>query len=145
MDTLGSLIDRLIVGRLKAEHSSGDAAIAARAMCLRVRGEVDKFLADVASGRVPPDEMAAPECKVYRSPEGPRADRPDDTVGSLTEEMAALHGEVWHLEEKAHDVSLGEHERFAAMEKICVLNVRRHEIKDRIDMVLRGGLGGGTV
>ena len=141
-ETLGSLCDKLTIVKLKQFHSDDAARLESLSgQEQRLHVEIDTFIRDAASGRIPPENLSFAANKVYKADGNPVRDI-DGGIGAVFAELAQVNCELWHEQEKVYDFeSVPMAEKDAVVKRLAILNLERNKCIDAIDRGLIKSIG----
>lgn len=133
-ETLGSLCDKLTIVKLKQWHAEGESKRASlEAQETRLRGELDDFVVQAASGAIPTDGLTFAANKVLKG-EASRVPDAEGSIGEVFAELARVNCELWHEQEKVYEFeAVPDEERVPVVKKLGVLNIERSKCIDAID------------
>ena len=104
-ETLGSLCDKLTIVKLKEWHSEKQPermrSLATQEQ--QLREEIDAFIADAASGRIPVERLTFAANKVYRK-EGNAVAEVTGSIGAGFSHLAEVNCRLWHEVDKAYEI-----------------------------------------
>ena len=133
-ETLGSLLDKLTIVKLKQWHSEDPAAQESLARQEKqLQAEITEFMSGAISGQIPLERLTFAANKVYKK-EGNTVAEVSGTVGEVFSQLSEVNCKLWHEQEKVY-----EFERVEAAEKdrvvkaLAVLNLQRNKCIDAID------------
>lgn len=136
-ETLGSLCDKLTIVKLKQYHSEDKERLDSlarqeKSLC----EEIDTFLGDALTGRIPVEKLTFAANKVYKR-EGNEVATITGHIGEIFAELAKANCDVWHGQEKLYDFeSVPAEQKNEVMKQLAVLNLRRNQCIDAIDKKL---------
>ena len=104
-ETLGSLCDKLTIVKLKEWHSEKQPermrSLATQEQ--QLREEIDAFIADAASGRIPVERLTFAANKVYRK-EGNAVPDVTGGIGAVFSHLAEVNCRLWHEVDKGYEI-----------------------------------------
>jgi len=135
METLGSLCDNLTIVKLKQYHSASyENRSVLKQQETNLKNEIDTYITDAVAGRIKPEVLSAPHCKVYS---GEIPVTPITNIGEAFNRLARVNISVWHLQEKVFGFEdVPEDKRVGVIKSIAVLNVERNDCIDAINAIL---------
>src|SRR5882724_7917118 len=104
-ETLGSLCDKLTIVKLKQWHSEKQPE-RMRSLAMQeqqLREEIDAFIADAASGRIPVERLTFAANKVYRR-EGNAVPEVTGSLGAVFSHLAEVNCRLWHEVDKSYEI-----------------------------------------
>ena len=136
-ETLGSLCDKLTIVKLKQWHSEDPARLASLSQQeLQLAREIDDFVADATSSRIPPERLTFAANKVYKK-EGNETAEVTGEIGQIFSQLADVNCELWHEQEKVYVFeTVPAEEKNAVVKSLAKLNLRRNHCIDAIDQAL---------
>ena len=137
-ETLGSLCDKLTIVKLKQYHCDSEEKAASLArQAQQLAGEIDSFVGDAVSGRIPSDRLSFAANKVYKPEGNELASVPEGSIGEAFAELAKVNCDLWHEQEKVYVFeSVPVAEKDAVVKQLALLNLRRNQCIDAIDRAL---------
>lgn len=101
MDTLGSLVDKLIIVQLKLDHLDElpkgperiEKATHLAIQKVNLTKEIDSFIGCAVAGVIPTDAVVAPSCKVYEGMEEQAQD--EGSLGHLIDMLCEVNAALW--------------------------------------------------
>lgn len=137
-ETLGSLCDKLSIVKLKQFHC--DQEQKAQSLALQegqLVAEINDFVADALSGRIPVERLSFNANKVYKQSGNELTPVPEDSVGTAFAELSKVNCDLWHEQEKVYDFEVvPAEEKNTVVKQLALLNLRRNQCIDAIDKVL---------
>ena len=141
-ETLGSLCDKLTIVKLKEWHSEKqperlrDLAMQEQ----QLREEIDAFIADAASGRIPVERLTFAANKVYRK-EGNPVPEVTGGIGAVFSHLAEVNCRLWHEVDKGYEIEkVPPDARDGLVKQLALLNLERSQCIDEIDRQLRAAV-----
>ena len=137
-ETLGSLCDKLTIVKLKQYHCDSDEkAVSLMRQVRQLAGEIDAFVDDAFSGRIPSERLSFAANKVYKSEGNELAPVPEGSIGEAFAELSKVNCDLWHEQEKVYVFeSVPVSEKDAVVKQLALLNLRRNQCIDAIDKAL---------
>lgn len=126
METLGSLVDKLSIVKLKQFHTDD------RFKQISLEGQ-EKILIDEINDYItnPPDKLCFPANKVYSGKIVPCI---GGTLGELIAELTKINIDLWHAQEKVYDfVNVPVDKKDIVIQDIAALNIQRNHCMEAID------------
>ena len=141
-ETLGSLCDKLTIVKLKEWHSEKQPermrSLATQEQ--QLREEIDAFIADAASGRIPVERLTFAANKVYRK-EGNVVPEVTGSIGAVFSRLAGVNCRLWHEVDKGYEIEkVPPDARDGLINQLAVLNLERTQCIDEIDRQLRAAV-----
>ncbi|MFQ5507257.1 MAG: hypothetical protein ACE5F1_21015 [Planctomycetota bacterium] len=137
-ETLGSLLDKLTVVKLKLWHTSD----AARKESLlgqssRLAEEIDEYLEGAFSGAIPRERITFASNKVVARDGAVEGFPREGSAGELFGELATVNCELWHEQEKVYEFEkVPASKKDAVVKRLATLNLMRTSLIDAIDREL---------
>lgn len=137
-ETLGSLCDKLTIVKLKQFHSIDESRLTSLAMQEeQLKSEIDYFLDDAISGKIPYEKLSFCANKVYKR-EGNEIRNIVGNIGNVFAELAQVNCELWHEQEKVYDFSsIPVSEKDKVVKRLAILNLERNKCIDAIDATIK--------
>ena len=141
-ETLGSLCDKLTIVKLKEWHSEKQPermrSLATQEQ--QLREEIDAFIADAASGRIPVERLTFAANKVYRK-EGNAVPEVTGGIGTVFSQLAEVNCRLWHEVDKSYEIDkVPPDAKDGIIRQLAVLNLERTQCIDEIDRQLRAAV-----
>ena len=141
-ETLGSLCDKLTIVKLKEWHSEKQPermrSLATQEQ--QLREEIDAFIADAASGRIPVERLTFATNKVYRK-EGNAIPDVTGGIGAVFSHLAEVNCRLWHEVDKGYEIEkVPPDSRDRIVKQLALLNLERSQCIDEIDRQLRAAV-----
>jgi len=141
-ETLGSLCDKLTIVKLKEWHSEKQPErlrdLATQEQ--QLREEIDAFIADAASGRIPVERLTFAANKVYRK-EGNPVPEVAGSIGAVFSHLAEVNCRLWHEVDKGYEIEkVPPDTRDGLVKQLALLNLERSQCIDEIDRQLRAAV-----
>ena len=141
-ETLGSLCDKLTIVKLKEWHSEKQPerlrTLATQEQ--QLREEIDAFIADAASGRIPVERLTFTANKVYRK-EGNPVPEVTGGIGAVFSHLAEVNCRLWHEVDKGYEIEkVPPDARDGLVKQLALLNLERSQCIDEIDRQLRAAV-----
>jgi hypothetical protein len=141
-ETLGSLCDKLTIVKLKEWHSEKQPE-RLRTLAMQeqqLREEIDAFIADAASGRIPVERLTFAANKVYRK-EGNPVPEVTGGIGAVFSHLAEVNCRLWHEVDKGYEIEkVPPDARDGLVKQLALLNLERSQCIDEIDRQLRAAV-----
>jgi hypothetical protein len=141
-ETLGSLCDKLTIVKLKEWHSEKQPermrSLATQEQ--QLREEIDAFIADAATGRIPVERLTFAANKVYRR-EGNVVPEVTGSIGAVLSHLAEVNCKLWHEVDKSYEIeNVPPETRDGIVKQLALLNLERTQCIDEIDRQLRAAI-----
>lgn len=141
-ETLGSLCDKLTIVKLKEWHSEKQPE-RLRSLAMQeqqLREEIDAFIADAASGRIPVERLTFAANKVYRK-EGNPVPEVTGSLGAVFSHLVEVNCRLWHEVDKGYEIEkVPPDARDGIVKQLALLNLERSQCIDEIDRQLRAAV-----
>jgi hypothetical protein len=135
METLGSLIDKLIVVKLKGFHTSPMEREKNESLCsqeFQLRNEINEYILDVMSGKIPIEKLHQASNKVYSGVIVPKTIT--HSVGASISQLAMINNDLWHQQEKVYEFKkVPPALKDEVIEQLAILNLQRTKCIEEID------------
>ncbi|MFA5112779.1 MAG: DUF4254 domain-containing protein [Candidatus Margulisiibacteriota bacterium] len=140
-ETLGSIIDKLIIKRIRLHHLEQMARSPKVALAIRLvngqiaayTAEVEDFLKKAVKGRV---VIREPKVKLYKNPPSQLALHRINKLGQLIDVLAATNLHLWGLEDQVRVKGTSDRRVAQLKHGIDRDNQERNDAIDRIDELL---------
>lgn len=133
-ETLGMLCDKLTIVKLKQYHTEDSLKLESlNAQCIELQSEIDDYVSDAISGKIPTSKMVFVSNKVYKS-EGNEVREIFGQIGQVFSQLADVNCKLWHEQEKVYEfekVPLGQKD--AVVKQLAILNLERNKCIDAIN------------
>jgi hypothetical protein len=141
-ETLGSLCDKLTIVKLKEWHSEKQPermrSLATQEQ--QLRQEIDAFIADAATGRVPVERLTFAANKIYRR-KGNAIPQVTGTIGTVFSRLAEVNCKLWHEVDKGYEIEkVPPDAKDGIIKQLALLNLERAHCIDEIDRQLRAAV-----
>lgn len=136
-ETLGSLCDKLTIVKLKQYHSRDKERLRSlKRQKDMLTLEIDEFISNAASGRIPKDKLTFRSNKVFaRQKTKIRAFK--GTIGHVVSALAEINCMLWHAQEKVYEFEkVAPKEKDRIVKQLAILNLERTNCIDEIDTTL---------
>ena len=133
-ETLGSLLDKLTIVKLKQWHSEDPAAQQSlTGQEQRLQTEIEEFIGGAVSGAIPLERLTFAANKVFKK-EGNTVADVAGTTGEVFSRLADVNCKLWHEQEKVYDFEkVAPDEKNKVVKELAVLNLERNKCIDAID------------
>jgi hypothetical protein len=125
METLGSLVDKLTIIKLKQFHTPFDNTKRFESLDAQERSlieEIDEYILKNDGRVIPANKVCDIKVSVFGTP------------GGLISDLAMTNTKVWHLQEDLYDFSnLPDEKKDYTVINIAKLNIRRTALIEEID------------
>jgi len=134
METLGTLVDKLTIVKLKEYHTIDKWTLTElRLQSRRLSEEIDKYIDDAFIGFTLTENMVIPSTKIYNK-EGNEFPEISGDIGSVISELAIVNCKVWHQQEKVYEFEkVLPKEKDGIIKQLAILNLQRTQCIDFID------------
>lgn len=145
METLGSLIDKLSVVKLKQNHT--DLRDRERHDNLSMQEldlvyEISDYLRDAISGKIPKEKLSVKQNKIHIGMADP--DIYFGNIGNLMSMLAQANCEIWHCQEKLYNFkAIPAEEKDGVVESISRENLKRTRCIEGINIKLQEMINNG--
>lgn len=137
-ETLGSLCDKLTIVKLKQWHSEDperQKSLASQQQ--QLQEEIDEFIGDAISGRIPSARLTFAANKVYRK-EGNSVPEVSGSLATVISRLAEVNCRLWHEVDKGYEIEKVPAEaKDGIIKQLAVLNLERTRCIDEIDQQFR--------
>ena len=133
-ETLGMLCDKLTIVKLKEYHTEDNARLESlKKQSDQLQKEINEYLADAMSGKIPVEQMSFAANKVYKK-EGNEVADVAGKIGEIFYQLADVNCRLWHEQEKVYEfekVPIGEKDK--VVKQLAILNLERNKCIDAIN------------
>jgi len=135
-ETLGMLFDKLTVVKLKQYHTEGEEQLVSlERQSLQLQKEIDEYLGDAISGKIPVEQMTFESNKVFKK-EGNEVADIQGNFGNVLYQLADVNCRLWHEQEKAYEFEkVPVNEKDKVVKNLALLNLERNKCIDRINQL----------
>lgn len=132
METLGSLIDKLVVVELKIFHTNDLLATNLQEQKARLCQEINTFVARATAGKILVDDLAVESNKVYDK--DIKLPMFTGEIGELVSSLCMINCDIWHkVDQSYHVEDLKHHELVELVNNLAVVNLHRNKCIEAID------------
>lgn len=133
-ETLGSLLDKLTIVKLKQYHSDDAAKLESLGKQeLQLQAEIGELIADAVQGRLPLERLTFAANKVYKQ-EGNTVSEVSGSIGEVFSKLAEVNCKLWHEQEKVYEFeTVAADDKNAVVKNLALLNLERNKCIDAID------------
>lgn len=137
-ETLGMLCDKLTIVKLKQYHTEDSVRLKSlEAQAMSLQNEIDEYVRDVFSGRIPLDRLTFEANKVYKE-SGNEISLISGNIGQIVSQLADVNCKLWHEQEKVYDFeNVPVEEKNNVVKKLATLNLERNKCIDLINQQFR--------
>ncbi len=133
-ETLGMLCDKLTIVKLKEYHTEDQSRLKSLAVqSSQLQQEIDRYIADALSGRIPENELTFASNKVFKK-DGIHVPEVSGKIGEVFYQLADVNCRLWHEQEKVYEfekVPAGEKD--VVVKQLAILNLQRNKCIDAIN------------
>jgi hypothetical protein len=137
-ETLGALCDKLTIVKLKQWHTEEPTAKESLAnqenqLC----EEIDLFVRDAVTGRIPHEKLTFAANKVYRR-EGNVVQDVIGEIGKIVAQLADVNCRLWHEQELVYEFEkVPADKKDSVIRKLALLNLERTSCIDHLDALFK--------
>ena len=137
-ETLGCLCDKLTIVKLKQWHSQDKTQlISLDIQEQQLKDEIDEFIKDALSGKIPVERLSFASNKVYKR-EINKISEVEGSIGKVFSYLADVNCKLWHEQEKVYEFeTVPIDEKDHVVKQLALLNLERNKCIDRIDQNFR--------
>ena len=133
-ETLGSLLDKLTIVKLKQWHS--EDPLAQESLLKQesqLQAEVTEFIGAAVAGEIPLERLTFKAHKVYKK-EGNQVVEVSGTIGSVFSQLSDVNCRLWHEQEKVYEFhTVAPEKKDQVVKNLAILNLERNKCIDAID------------
>ena len=133
-ETLGTLSDKLTTVKLKQWHTEDkDRLESLNRQEKQLQSEIDEFIADAVSGKIPIEKLTFAANKVYKK-EGNETLEIKGSLGEIFALLAEVNCRLWHVQETVYDFEkIPVAEKDNVIKDLAVINLERNNCIDELD------------
>jgi hypothetical protein len=133
-ETMGSLCDKLTIVKLKQWHTQDAGKLESLSKQeQQLKAEIDEFIYDAVTGRIPLDRLTFEANKVY-SGVGNEVREISGSLGEVFSELAEINCKLWHEQEKVYEFEkVPVSEKDQVVKQLAILNLERNQCIDKIN------------
>jgi hypothetical protein len=133
-ETLGTLGDKLTTVKLKQWHTDDKDRLESLARQEKqLQDEIDEFIADAISGKIPLEKLTFAANKVYKK-EGNETMEISGSLGEIFAMLAEVNCKLWHVQETVYDFEkIPVEEKDNVIKDLAVVNLERNNCIDELD------------
>jgi hypothetical protein len=134
-ETLGSLIDKLTIVKLKQWHSEDEKKLESLSFQEKqLQEEINYFVEAGLAGEIPFEHLVFKSNKVYKKSKfDPKSDL-NNSLGQKIAGLAEINCKLWHEQEKVYDFeNVPVSEKDNVINNLAVFNLERTNYIDEID------------
>jgi hypothetical protein len=133
-ETLGSLVDKLTIVKLKEYHSDDSNKLASlKKQSGQLQVEINEYIADAISGRIAIERMSFDANKVFKK-EGNEVAEVSGNIAEVMAQLADVNCRLWHEQEKVYEFeAVVAEEKNKVVKNLAILNLERNKCIDKIN------------
>jgi hypothetical protein len=133
-ETLGSLLDKLTIVKLKQYHTEDQVRLESLSeQEQQLISETNLFISDALSGLIPIEKLSFASNKVYKQ-KGNETRNINGDIAIVFAELAKINCDLWHEQEKVYDFEqVPNTEKNMVVKKLAILNLERNKCVDLIN------------
>ncbi|MBA4167672.1 MAG: hypothetical protein H0X41_09060 [Chitinophagaceae bacterium] len=133
-ETLGMLCDKLTIVKLKEYHTEDQSRLKSLAVqSSQLQQEIDRYIADALSGRIPENELTFASNKVFKK-DGIHVPEVSGKIGEVFYQLADVNCRLWHEQEKVYEFeNVPAGEKDVVVKQLAILNLQRNKCIDAIN------------
>lgn len=133
-ETLGTLSDKITTVKLKQWHTEDkDRLESLNRQEKQLQSEIDEFIADAVSGKIPIEKLTFAANKVYKK-EGNETLEIKGSLGEIFALLAEVNCRLWHVQETVYDFEkIPVAEKDNVIKDLAVINLERNNCIDELD------------
>jgi len=133
-ETLGSLIDKLSIVKLKQYHSNDTERLQSLdKQESQLINEIDELVSGAYSGEIAVEKLSFKSNKVYKK-EGNNVSNISGSIGMIASQLTNANCRLWHVQEKVYEFeNVPVQEKDDVVKQLAVLNLERTKCIDEID------------
>jgi hypothetical protein len=133
-ETLGSLIDKLTIVKLKEYHSDDEAKLASlKKQSEQLLTEINEYLENAFTGIIPLERMTFEANKIFKK-QGNEVSEVEGSIADIIYQLADVNCRLWHEQEKVYAFEdVAAEEKNLVVKNLAVLNLERNKCIDKIN------------
>lgn len=133
-ETLGMLCDKLTIVKLKEYHTEDHMRLQSLALqSSQLQQEIDRYVADALSGRIPEGELTFASNKVYKK-DNMAVPEVSGHIGEVFYQLADVNCRLWHEQEKVYEFEkVPADQKNIVVKQLAILNLQRNKCIDAIN------------
>lgn len=133
-ETLGSLLDKLTIVKLKQWHSEDSQKLESLGRQeTQLQLEITEYISAAAGGLIPPERLTFAANKVYKQA-GNEVAPVSGSIGAVFSQLADVNCRLWHEQEKVYEFeSVPAEEKDRVVKNLALMNLERNQCIDSID------------
>jgi hypothetical protein len=136
-ETLGSLVDKLTIVRLKQYHSDDKLkSDSLKKQSDQLQEEINEYINDALSGVIPLEKLSFDANKVFKK-EGNEVAEVKGDFAEIIYQLADVNCRLWHEQEKVYAFEeVAPEEKNKVVKNLALLNLERNKCIDKINYAL---------
>jgi hypothetical protein len=133
-ETLGSLVDKLTIVKLKEYHSDDDGKLASlKKQSDQLETEINEYIADAIEGRIAIERLSFDANKIFKK-EGNEVAEVKGSIAEVIGQLADVNCRLWHEQEKVYEFeAVLVEEKNKVVKNLAILNLERNKCIDKIN------------
>ena len=133
-ETLGSLIDKLTIVKLKEYHSDNEIKLASlKKQSGQLQAEINEYIDDAIKGKIAVERMSFDANKIFKK-EGNEVAEVNGSLADVMGQLADVNCRLWHEQEKVYEFeSVAMEEKNKVVKNLAILNLERNKCIDKIN------------
>jgi hypothetical protein len=133
-ETLGSLVDKLTIVKLKEYHSDDDGKLASlKKQSDQLETEINEYIADAIEGRIAIERLSFDANKIFKK-EGNEVAEVNGSIAEVIGHLADVNCRLWHEQEKVYEFeAVLVEEKNKVVKNLAILNLERNKCIDKIN------------
>ncbi len=138
-ETLGSLLDKLTIVKLKQWHSEDKERLKSLAnQENQLQQEISEYIAAAVNGDIPLERLTFAANKVFKKEGNTVADIQGKGIGAVFSQLADVNCKLWHEQEKVYEFeTVPSADKDKVVKQLALLNLERNKCIDAIDRTLQ--------
>lgn len=134
-ETLGSLMDKLTIVKLKQWHSEDKERLKSLGnQEVHLQQEMSEYIRAAVQGEIPLERLTFAANKVFKKEGNAVADIQGKGIGAVFSQLADVNCKLWHEQEKVYEFEkVPAEEKDQVVKLLAVLNLERNKCIDTID------------
>lgn len=133
-ETLGSLVDKLTIVKLKEYHSDNDAKLTSlKKQAEQLRNEINEYTYEALQGKIPIERLSFDANKIFKK-EGNEVGEVQGSLADVVYQLADVNCRLWHEQEKVYEFeAVAVEEKNQVVKNLAILNLERNKCIDKIN------------
>ena len=133
-ETLGSLVDKLTIVKLKEYHSDNEIKLASlKKQSEQLQEEINEYIHQAVNGMIPIEKMSFEANKIFKK-EGNEVAEVNGDIANVIYQLSNVNCRLWHEQEKVYEFEkVAVEEKNKVIKNLAILNLERNKCIDKIN------------